>query len=346
MNGITTLLLRLALCLPLFSAVPAAIAQVSSTPAAARPVSPAVDIDLATAYAADNFHTRNIQQFADDVRTATEGRVNIRVHAGGRLLKPTDIFSGVRNGKAEAGEVIMSSLQKEELLFGMDSLPFIVSGYDDARRMWSASRPAVEKVMNQRELMVLYAVPWPPQNLYAAEQVDTIRDFSGRAMRVYNPITERIAELVGARAVSVQAVDLAKAIAAKRVELMLTSSGTGVDTKAWRAMNYYYKVNAWLPKNMVFMRRDAYARLTAADRKVMLDAARVAEARGWQMSQESDLGQEAHLAANRVKVSGMDFMIRSYLDRVGETVAREWLKKAGTSELQVLLKYTTERSLK
>ena len=39
-------------------------------------------------------------------------------------------------------------------------------------------------------------------------------------------------------------------------------------------------------------------------------------------------------------------MIRSYLDRVGETVAREWLKKAGTTELQVLLKYTTERSLK
>jgi len=346
MNKITTRLFQLTLCLPLLAYLPAATAQSSSTPVAATPAPPAIDIDLATAYAADNFHTRNIQQFADDVRTASEGRVNIRVHAGGRLLKPTEIFSGVRSGKAEAGEVIMSSLQKEELLFGMDSLPFIVSGYDDARRMWAASRPAVEKAMDQRELMVLYAVPWPPQNLYAAEPVDTIRDFSGRAMRVYNPITERIAELVGARAVSVQAVDLSKAIAAKRVELMLTSSGTGVDTKAWRAMNYYYKVNAWLPKNMVFLRKDAFGRLTAADRKVVLDAARVAEARGWQMSQESDLGQEKQLAANRIKVSGMDFMIRSYLDRVGETVAREWLKKAGTTELQVLLKYTTERSLK
>lgn len=338
------LLLRLSICLPLCCIVPAAFAQAAPGAAAAKPA--VTDIDLATAYAADNFHTRNIQQFADDVRAASEGRVNIRVHAGGRLLKPTDIFSGVRNGKAEAGEVIMSSLQKEELLFGMDSLPFIVSGYDDARRMWTAARPAVEQAMNKRELMVLYAVPWPPQNLYAADQVDTIRDFSGRAMRVYNPTTERIAELVGARTVSVQAVDLSKAIAAKRVELMLTSSGTGVDTKAWPAMNFYYKVNAWLPKNMVFIRKETFDRLSTADRKVMVDAARVAEARGWQLSQESDLGNEKQLAANRIKVAGMDFMIRSYLDRVGETVAREWLKKAGTTELQVLLKYTTERSLK
>jgi TRAP-type C4-dicarboxylate transport system substrate-binding protein len=53
----------------------------------------------------------------------------------------------------------MSSLEKEELLFGLDSLPFIVSGYDDAKRMWQASRPAVEKALEKRGLSVLYAVP-------------------------------------------------------------------------------------------------------------------------------------------------------------------------------------------
>lgn len=346
MHKITTLLLRQSAFLLVLAVLAVAHSLSFSRTTAAAPAATAVDIDLATAYAADNFQTRNLQQFADNVRTATEGRVNIRLHPGGRLLKPAEIFSGVRDGKAQAGEVIMSSLEKEELLFGMDSLPFIVSGYEDARRMWAASRPAVEKSMDKHGLLVLYAVPWPPQNLYSAEAVDTIRDFSGRAMRVYNPTTERIAGLVGARAVSVQVVDLSKAIAANRVELMLTSSWTGVDTKAWRALNYYYKVNAWLPKNMVFIRKDVFNSLSAADRKIVTDAARVAEARGWQMSQESDLGYEKQLIANRIKVLGMDFMIRSYLDRVGETVAREWLKKAGVTELQVLLRYTTERSLK
>jgi len=314
--------------------------------AASPPSAPAAtDIDLATGYAADNFQTRNLQKFADDVRTATDGRVNIRIHPGGRLLKPAQIFAGVLEGRAEAGEVIMSSLEKEELLFGLDSLPFIVSGYDDARRMWAASRPAIAASMGKRGLLVLYAVPWPPQNLYSVEEVKGIRDFSGRNMRVYNPTTERIAELIGARAVTVQVMDLAKAIAANRVELMLTSSWTGVDTKAWQSMNYYYKVNAWLPKNMVFIRKNIFERLSLADRKVVLDAARVAEARGWELSRESDSAYEKQLGNNKIKVLGMDFMIRSYLDRVGETVAREWLKKAGNTELEVLLKYTTDRSL-
>lgn len=306
----------------------------------------AIDIDLATGYAADNFQTRNIQQFAEEVKVATDGRVNIRVHSGGRLLKPAEIFAGVREGRAEAGEVIMSSLEKEELLFGLDSLPFIVSGYEDAKRMWQASRPAVEKALAKRGLLVLYAVPWPPQNLYSTDEVNTIRDFSGRAMRVYNPTTQRIAELIGARPVTVQVLDLAKAISAKRVELMLTSSWTGVDTKAWRAMNYYYKVNAWFPKNMVFIRADTLARISDADQKVLMNAALVAEARGWQLSQESDQIYEKQLTSNHVKVFGMDFMIRSYLDRIGEIVTREWLKKAGVTELQVLLKYTTDRSIK
>jgi TRAP-type C4-dicarboxylate transport system substrate-binding protein len=124
-----------------------------------------VEINVASAYAADNFQTQNLQQFADDVKKLTDGQVMLKVHSGGSLLKPTEIFSGVRAGKAEAGEVIMSSLAKENIMFGIDSLPFIVSGYDDARRMWDASRPAIEKALNERGLQLLYAVPWPPQNL-------------------------------------------------------------------------------------------------------------------------------------------------------------------------------------
>jgi TRAP-type C4-dicarboxylate transport system substrate-binding protein len=304
----------------------------------------ATDVDVATAYAADNFQTRNLQQFANEIRSATEGRVNLRIHPGGKLLKPGQIYQGVREGKAGAGEVIMSSLEKEAALFGIDSLPFIVSGYDDAKRLWEASRAAVATLLEAQGLKLLYAVPWPPQNLYAIDEVNTIRDFTGRSMRVYTPTTERIAQLLGARPVTFQVIDLGKAIAAKRIELMLTSSWTGVDTHAWSSMKYYYKVNAWLPKNMVFISKAIFDGLSPSDRKLLLDAARTAETRGWQMSQESDAEYEKQLKANGIKVAGLDFMIRNHLDRIGETVAREWLKKAGVNEMKVLLKYTVERS--
>lgn len=305
-----------------------------------------LDIHVATAYAADNFQTQNLQQFADDVKKVTTGQVNFMIHPGGSLLKPADIFSGVRAGKAEAGELIMSSLAKENVMFGIDSLPFIVSGYDDARRMWDASRPAVEKALDERGLKLLYAVPWPAQNLYANREINKVQDFKGLTMRAYSPATVRIAELVGAKPVTIQVVDLAKAISDEKLDLMLTSSWTGVDTKAWSKMRNYYKVNAWIPKNMVFIDKKVLARMDAETRKKVFDLADIAEKRGWKASQDSDKAFENQLIANKINVSTMDFIIRSYLDRIGETLAREWLKKAGNEELSVLLQYTTERSMK
>ena len=306
----------------------------------------AVEINVATAYAADNFQTRNLQAYANDVATATGGQINMKIHPAGSLIKPAEIFSGVREGRAEAGEVIMSSLAKENALFGMDALPFIVSGYDDARRMWQASRPAIEKAMTERGLQLLYAVPWPPQNLYSRQPISAAKDFKGLRMRTYNPATIRISELTGATPVTIQVVDLQKAIAEEKLDLMLTSSWTGVETKAWSKLQHYYKVNAWIPKNIVFINKKIFDKFDDDTRKKLFDAARVAEERGWKASRDSDQDYENQLVANKINVSTMEPFLRVYLDRLGETLAREWLKQAGNAELQVLLKYTTDRSMK
>lgn len=323
------------------AAMAALLALVAAVPARGQ-----TEINFATAYAADNFQTQNLVQYAEDVRRATGGKVTMKVHPAGTLIKPTAIFAGVREGKAEGGEVIMSSLAKENPLFGMDALPFIVSGYADARKMWEATRPGVEAALAARGLKLLYAVPWPPQNLYSRTPINAIGDFKGLRMRAYNPATERIAELVHAKPVTIQVVDLANAIADGQLDLMITSSWTGVETKAWSRLGHYYKVSAWIPKNIVFINKSIFDKLDAASRNALLDLAKQAEERGWKLSENSDREYEAQLTANKINVSTMDFFLRQYLDRIGETLAREWLKQAGHDELKVLLQYTTDRSMR
>jgi TRAP-type transport system periplasmic protein len=312
---------------------------------AVAPPAGAAELHVATAYSADNFQTRNLQQYAEDIARVTRGTLRLTVHPAGTLLKPADIFQGVQDGRADAGEVILSSLAREIPLFGMDALPFIVSSYDDARRMWAATRPAIERELAQRGLQLLYAVPWPPQNLYARQPVNGIQGFKGLRMRTYNPASERIAELVGARPVPIQVVDLSRAIADERFDLMLTSSWTGVETRVWHRMQNYYKVNAWIPKNIVFISKKTFDGFEPALRRHLQQQAVIAEERGWRISRESDRQFEEQLAANRVAVSQIDPLMRQYLDRIGENLAREWLKQAGSEELQLLLKYTSERSV-
>jgi TRAP-type C4-dicarboxylate transport system substrate-binding protein len=305
----------------------------------------AIEINIATAYASDNFQTVNLQTFADEVRVATKGKIAMRIHPAGTLIKPAEIYAGVREGRAEGGEVIMSSLANEYPLFGMDALPFIVSGYDDAKNMWDASRPAIEKALSDRGLQLLYAVPWPPQNLYSSVPINSVAEFKGLRMRTYNPASKRIAELIRAKPVTIQVVDLEKAIVGGQLDLMLTSSWTGVETKAWQRMKHYYKVTAWIPKNIVFINKAIFDKLDEDSRQQLHRAAAVAEKRGWAMSRSSDDEYEAQLTARKVNVSTMEFFLRQYLDRIGETLAREWLKSAGSEELKVLLQYTANRSL-
>jgi len=326
--------------LPLFLAL-----LVGSAAAQVQPVR----LKLATAYSADNFQTQNIQQFSDDVKRETAGLVDIEVHPAGQLLKPTAIFEGVKVGStAQAGEVIMSNLTKENMVFGLDSLPFFVNNYEDAQRLWRLSRPAVEKEFDARGLVVLYAVPWPPQNLYANRPITMPQDFKGLRMRNYSAATERIAQLIGAAPVKIEVLDLARAIADKRVDIMLTSSWTGGDTKAWIGMKYYYKVNAWIPKNIVFINKAVYAKLDADAQKKMMAAAQQAETRGWQLCREKDSEFEAQLVGHNMQVSGIDPYVRNFLDNAGEKLAREYLKNGAPDDMQtlaqILVQYTLERA--
>jgi len=330
-RGLTVLLLLLSL----FSAAESAYAQSTL-------------LKMATAYPADNFQTQNIMQFSDEVKRMTNGRVDIEVHPAGELLRPTAIYDGVRTGAiAQAGEVIMSSLSSEHVVFGLDTLPFFVNDYDDAQRLWKLSRPQVEKALDERGLVLLYAVPWPPQNLYASHPINTPQDFKGLRMRDYNAASERIAQIVGATPVKIEALDLPDAIADKKVDLMLTSSWTGSDAKAWTSLKYYYKVNAWIPKNVVFINKSVFSKFSPQLQQKILSAAQLAEQRGWQLCRSKDSEYEALLLAHNMQINPLATYVRNFLDRAGEKMAHEYLKLAveqDTSAMtQILADYTLTR---
>jgi TRAP-type transport system periplasmic protein len=88
--------------------------------------------DLPTNYAASAFHTKNIVQFSSDVEKATGGSLKIVVHPGGAMIKHAEIKRAVSDGKAAAGEVLISLLADQASVYGIDSIPFLATSYDDA----------------------------------------------------------------------------------------------------------------------------------------------------------------------------------------------------------------------
>lgn len=298
---------------------------------------------LATGYRAESFHTRNLQQFAADVERVSQGELRIEIHPNNSLFKLAEISQAVQQGRAQAGETIMTNLVGEMPIAGADAVPFVARTYADARRLWDLQRPLIENHLAQRGLKALYAVPWPPQGLFSTEPVKSSADFKGKRMRTYNPATVRIAELLGATPLDVPMVEVNQALSSGRLDSMITSALTGVENQVWGQIHFYYSVNAWFPKNIVLVNQKAYDALPVAVRQQVVQAAVEAERRGWTMSESTAQESVAELQRKGIKVDRPTAELDTELKRLGERFSREWVHSVGNEANSIFIPYYFRR---
>lgn len=298
---------------------------------------------LATGYRSENFHTRNVVQFAKDVERVSGGALRIEVHDNNSLFKLGEIPRAVQERKAQAGETIMSSLVQDMPIAGADAVPFVVRSYADARRMWDLQRPLIEGHFAAKGLKVLYAVPWPPQGLFSSAPVRFSADFKGTRMRTYNPATVRIAELLGAQPVDVPIAEVNHALSAGQIDSMITSAPTGVEVQAWGQIKQFYGINAWFPKNIVFVNKQAFDELPGPAREAVDQAAADAEARGWAMSAAVAQESVVELQRKGIKVERASAELDTELKRLGERFSREWVQSVGNEANRIFIPYYFQR---
>ncbi|CAG0945908.1 Monocarboxylate 2-oxoacid-binding periplasmic protein [Gammaproteobacteria bacterium] len=297
---------------------------------------------LATGYRAESFHTVNVASMVSDVAQATQGAFGIEVHPNNALVKLAEVRAAVESGQIEAGETIMSSMVGEIPIAGADSVPFIVSSFSDARRMWRHQRPLIDKHFARRGLQALFAVPWPPQGLYCNKPITSAADLKGSRMRTYNATTARIAALLGAQGVDVPMVEVGKAFADGRIDSMITSAVTGAENKVWGHVKHYYEINAWFPKNIVFANARAVNALQPAERDALLRAAAAAETRGWAASEAAAATSLDELRRNGMKVDRVPREFSSEIKRLGERFSLEWLRQVGPEANEIFVPYFTQ----
>ena len=285
--------------------------------------------DMPLAYSATNYHSENAAAFAKAVTERTNGELEIVTHASGSLFKGGEIFGAVRKGLAPIGERLISALGNENAIFEVDALPFLASSFEASKKLYKASKPAMEKVLDGKGLMLLYAVPWPPQGLYTKKEIKAASDMKGLKFRAYNAATSRLADLMGAVPTKIEAAELSQAFATGTAESMISSGSTGYDRKIWEHVKYWYDVNGWLPKNMVIVNKKAWAGLDEATQKIVLEEAAKAEANGWAKAQELSSWYAEQLKANGMVVEGPSAQLEADFKSIGETMTKEWLERAG-----------------
>ncbi len=285
--------------------------------------------DMPMAYAATNFHSATGAEFAKCVTTGTGGEIEIVTHPSGSLFKGGEIKRAIQTGQAPIGERLLSGHQNENALFGFDSIPFLATSFDDSEKLWKAAKPSMEKLLDSQNLVLLYAVPWPPQGLYFKKEVNSVADMKGIKFRSYNTATARLAELTGMLPVQIEAAEISQAFATGVAESMISSGSTGYDRKVWESLTHFYEVDAWLPRNYVMVNKGVWEGTSDANKNVIRGCAELAEYAGnWRAKEYTGFTLQG-LRDGGMKVGPAGEGLVNELKEIGKTMTAEWLESAG-----------------
>ncbi len=285
--------------------------------------------DMPMAYSATNFHSATGAEFAKCVTTGTGGDIEIVTHPSGSLFKGAEIKRAIQTGQVPIGERLLSGHQNENLVFGVDSVPFLATSFDDAAKLWKAAKPVMSKILDEQNLVLLYSAPWPPQGLYFKKEVNSVADMQGLKFRSYNNTTSRLAELTGMLPVTIEAAEISQAFATGVAESMVSSGSTGYDRKVWESLTHFYEVDAWLPRNYVMVNKDVWNGTSEANQNIIKGCAELAEYTALYRSIHYTQFTLNGLRAGGMTVGPAGDKLKADLQKVGETMANEWLAKAG-----------------
>lgn len=295
----------------------------------ALPVMAAEKWDMPMAYSATNFHSENGVAFAECVAAGTNGDIEITVHAGGSLIAGADIKRAIQTGQVQIGERLMSGHANENPIFGFDSIPFLAPSFEDSAKLFDAAKPKMEELLAAQNLVMLYAVAWPPQGFYFNKEVNSVADMAGLKFRSYNNATARLAELTGMLPVTIEAAEISQAFATGVAESMISSGATGYDRKVWESLSHFYEVDAWLPYNYVMVNKEIWDATSDAHKSIITNCASEAADRGLEASKNYTQFTMDGLTEGGMTVGPASDALMSELRGIGETMTADWLADAG-----------------
>src|SRR5262245_14996854 len=258
--------------------------------------------DLSTVWPDGNFHTQNAKRFAEEVKKATGGTVDITVKAGGQLgFKGPEHLRAVRDGLVPMADVLNIQQIGDEPMMGTESIPFLVGTPDELKVLHKFLRPEYEKIAAKNNQKILYMVPWPTQYLHLKVKVDTLDGLKNIKIRVPDKNAQDMVAAVGMAPVLIPWGETIPALASGAVSGVSTSAVSGVDGKFWEFLKYIYPTNHTWSCQIVTVNLDSWGKLKPDQQKAIEELGKKVEPEFWAASLKADED-----SLKRLKEGGME----------------------------------------
>jgi TRAP-type C4-dicarboxylate transport system substrate-binding protein len=296
--------------------------------------------DMHLNYPAGNFHSKGAKRFADKVKAATNGELNIVLHAGSALgFKGPELLRAVAEGQLVVAEVPTGMVEGDAPLLALTAQPFISTNAFEQRLLYQMSKQTYAKTLKRFNQITLYTSVWPFSGIYTQRPISSEADLKGLKMRVYDGTGLAFGKATGIAARKMPFSEVYPAMKAGLLDSMYTSSVSGVDAKAWEILKYFTPINIVGPVNMINVNIDAWNKLPAKVRETVMEIAAEMEDEMWNLAGDMDRKSRAILVENGMVIDPVDKKFRSELDAIGIKLRSTWAKKAGSDAQKILKEY-------
>ncbi|MFH1985054.1 MAG: TRAP transporter substrate-binding protein [Pseudomonadota bacterium] len=296
--------------------------------------------DLHLNYPAGNFHSQGAQRFADRVKEATGGELEIVLHPGAALgFKGPELLRAVAEGQLAVAEIPTGMVEGDAPVLALTAQPFISTNAFEQRLLYQLAKPTYAKTLKKFNQFTLYTSVWPFSGIYTQRPIASEADLKGLKMRVYDGTGLTFGEATGIAARKMPFSEVYPAMKAGLLDSMYTSSVSGVDAKAWEVLKYFTPINIVGPVNMINVNMAAWEKLPKEMQAKVLEIAEDMEDEMWNLAGDMDRKSRATLKENGMEVSTVTKSFRSELNAIGDKLRGEWAKKAGADAQAILKQY-------
>ena len=257
--------------------------------------------DVSIPWGPNEFHTKNAEKFAEEVKAATNGEVTMTVHAGGSLgIRVNESLRAIEDGAVPMAEYGLFQNTGDVPLLGIEAIPFLIKNYAEVRIMHELVRPLWEEELEKRNQKILYIVPWPSQNFFTKEPIESPEDMKGVRMRVQDANTAEMVTRLGMTAQQMNNPDIVPALATGRLDAVMTSGTTAAAQQYWEFLNHTYNTNHLWASNGMVVNLDYWNELTPEQQTTIEEVAARLEPTLWEGSQN-----EHGVRMEQLKENGM-----------------------------------------
>ncbi len=286
-------------------------------------------VKITTASATNSSVISSLSQYTQAVNQAGKGRLSLEIAPAPPGKTASDLIHGLMHNELQVIEVPFQSLQLNDPLPAMDSVPFLAMNYPRAQILWRVVRPRLEASLKAHGLRLLYAIPVSALGFISQDPVAHPDDFRDRVILEQSGPVERLIHISGAQGLRVKPDAVASAFKHKGLEFIFISPRQAVADKAWWYARHYTRVTAWFPKHLVLINNSYFNRLDEPARTSLLLTAAASERAAWMATEQRDVQHIQMLRDYGMNIIKPTIPLQLELQKLGRKLLFDWSEGAG-----------------